>query len=162
MGCLPRVSGLLAALLLVVAVATPTTALESSWREPSPVPLDAMLAELVPLHQEVAALYEELPLAVRGLNSAVGDLRLADIVTQTGLVREAFARLAAVARSGIAVLDAYPPERCMFDYWAVERAGFIALGDAAAYPPTGGLAYNRGMQLILTEADLILQMTECG
>lgn len=162
MGCLPRVSGLLAALVLALAMATPATALESSWREPSPVPLQAMLAELVPLHQEVAAINLELPMALRGLNSAVSDLRLGDIVTQTGVVREGFVRLAAVAKSGIAVLDAYPPERCMWDYWAVERTGFIALGDAAAYPPDGGMAYNRGMQLLLVEADLILQMTDCG
>lgn len=161
MACLSRVGGLLAALVLALSVATPTLALESSWREPARVPLDAMLAELVPLHQEVAALNDELPMALRGLNSAVSDLRLADIVTQTEVVREGFDRLAAVAKSGIAVLDRYGPERCYWDYWAVERVAFISLGDAAAYPPAGGLAYNRGMQLILIEADLILQMTEC-
>lgn len=162
MGCLSRVSGLLAALVLALSVATPTLALESSWRDTAPVPFDAMMAELVPLHLEARAISEELPIALSRLNRAVSTLALSDVPAEAELLQSVFDRMAAVAVAGIAVLDRYGPERCYWDYWAVERVAFISLGDAAAYPPTGGLAYNRGMQLLMVEADLILQMVECG
>lgn len=166
MGCLPRFAALLTIGLLALAVTTPASALQVEWRQPRVSQLDAMKAELIPLHVEVLQADADLGLAIRQLNITVGDLRFDEIVSATETTRDVFERLQAAAIAGMVVLDRYAPEPCFLDYYVIERTGFMAIGDGvsglAAGDPGSAQYYNVGAWLLLTRADLALKETDCG
>ena len=164
MGCLPRFAALLTIGLL--ALAAPASALEVEWRQPRVSQLDAMKAELIPLHVEILQADADLGLAIRQLNGAVGALDFEAIGPAAESVQGIFERLQIAAIAGMAVLDRYSPEPCFADYWAIERVGFQSIGDGmsglAAKDPQSATYYRTGTWLILFRADLALKETDCG
>ena len=159
-----RGSRVITALLAALLAAAPVAATHVDWR-PAPVSrLPALDAALAPVHLSLRETVEGLAAVSARVGTDLDALSV-DAAAVTAVWHE----FQDVAREGLATLDAFPPEPCFADYWAIERVGFLRLGDSAATFPRGGGAYTEALALIHSDglglpayADLVRSVTDCG
>lgn len=158
MGRLSRTVIAISAVLLLVS---PAMADHADWRGHPTSRWEALNEALVPVH---LGLRENME-ANAAINQRYGSF---DTLTEdAATVREVWLRFQDLAREGLAILDAHPPEPCFADYWAVERVGFLKLGDATAEFPSGGGSFSLFQDLMMSPglapsyADLTASLIEC-
>lgn len=162
MSCGSRVAGALLALTTALLFVLPAAAEHVDWRPDPESRWDALTAALVPVHLRLRDNHS----AMTAASSALGPFDT--FPEDAALLREAWAEFQVIARDGLAVLDTIPPEPCFADYAAVERVGFLKLGDSVAEWPRGGGTFAFAMSLLYSDglgatayADLVWAETEC-
>jgi len=142
----------------------PALAEHVDWR-PAPVSrLAALETALAPVHTRLAENMQTL----QRVNVRLGTFH--DLPANATAVRDIWLTFQAIPRDGLSILDQFPPEPCFSDLWAIERTGWLYLGDSTALFPVGGLLYGDAIQLLVSDpasltptwADQIRAITDCG